>query len=374
MLFDAFIPHEDNNFTPRVLQKTALFVMLFLIMTSFLAANMQAMLWQSSDWLVGAILPAVIVKETNKARQAQELPNLVRSDVLDQAAALKAAHMAEERYFAHNSPDGVTPWHWFNEVGYRYAYAGENLAVHFTDSEDVVDAWLQSPTHRANIVQGNYQEIGIGTARGRFEGFDTVFVVQLFGTPAAPAAVRATTSNDAFAARIAPTVNDVVATTQVSVVDTVPTIEIPVVAGDFSINEEVLSDSMPVYAAAEETTSNITTVPSESYVVSGGVIVTDVIATTSGLTPLEKPSAAVVQESNADTDPGMAALATQPNRILQSVYTILGFCLMIALITSVVWAWRQHSVRYVVQGVALLVLMSVLFYVHVMVTAGVSIL
>lgn len=76
-----------------------------------------------------------------------------------------------------------------------YAHAGENLAVHFTDSSEVVDAWMDSPSHRANIVNAQYAEIGVGTARGTFEGFETVFVVQLFGTPAA-----------GYATPIAPTV------------------------------------------------------------------------------------------------------------------------------------------------------------------------
>ena len=145
--------------------------------------NFQALLWQTSDWLVGAILPAVVVTLTNNERQALSEPPLQRSTVLDQAATLKAEHMASLEYFAHNSPNGFTPWHWFQEVGYVYAYAGENLAVFFSDSDEVVKAWMNSPSHRANIVNATYQEIGIGTAKGRYQGHDTVFVVQLFWNP-----------------------------------------------------------------------------------------------------------------------------------------------------------------------------------------------
>ena len=126
---------------------------------------------------------AVIVDLTNENREESHVGLLERSTVLDEAARQKAEHMAEGSYFAHNSPDGVTPWYWFDKVGYQYAYAGENLAVHFTDSGEVVKAWMDSPGHRANILSEDYREIGIGTAKGEYQGFPTVFVVQMFGTP-----------------------------------------------------------------------------------------------------------------------------------------------------------------------------------------------
>jgi hypothetical protein len=78
---------------------------------------------------------------------------------------------------------GKTPWYWFEQAGYDYAAAGENLAVNFTDSKDVTAAWLASPSHRANIMSGNYTEIGIATARGTYKGKDAIFVVQEFGRP-----------------------------------------------------------------------------------------------------------------------------------------------------------------------------------------------
>jgi hypothetical protein len=99
--------------------------------------------------------------------------------------------MAKNGYFAHFAPDGTSPWHWFDEAGYVYTHAGENLAIHFTDSNEVVDAWMNSPKHRENIVNGVYTEIGVGTAKGKFEGYDTVYVVQLFGTPAQAPVVAA---------------------------------------------------------------------------------------------------------------------------------------------------------------------------------------
>lgn len=92
--------------------------------------------------------------------------------------------MALKGYFAHTSPEGKAPWYWFKQVGYKYEYAGENLAVDFTDSQDVDKAWMNSPTHRANILKNSYTEMGTGIATGTYEGSPTIFVAQEFGKPA----------------------------------------------------------------------------------------------------------------------------------------------------------------------------------------------
>lgn len=130
-----------------------------------------------------AVLPAVLVDLTNKARLDSGQSTLVRNQVLDQAAQMKANDMASLGYFAHTSPAGITPWHWFSQVNYDFAYAGENLAVDFTESVDVENAWLGSPTHRANILNDNFTEIGIATAYGSYNGRPTTYVVQMFGKP-----------------------------------------------------------------------------------------------------------------------------------------------------------------------------------------------
>lgn len=133
--------------------------------------------------LTGLVLATNVVAETNVERSQAGVNTLARSAVLDKAAALKARDMLVNQYFAHTSPGGVTPWYWFRQAGYSYRRAGENLAVHFDDSEKLVHAWMESPTHRANIVNGTFTEIGIGIATGTFEGVPTTVVVQLFGTP-----------------------------------------------------------------------------------------------------------------------------------------------------------------------------------------------
>ena len=132
---------------------------------------------------MAAVLPAVLDDLTNKERQTQNLPTLTINPLLNKAAEMKATDMAVKGYFAHTSPEGKTPWYWLAQVGYNYQYAGENLAIDFTDSKDVANAWMASPTHKANIVKGNYTEIGTGVADGMYEGKETVFVAQVYANP-----------------------------------------------------------------------------------------------------------------------------------------------------------------------------------------------
>jgi uncharacterized protein YkwD len=94
----------------------------------------------------------------------------------------KIDHMVSNKYFSHNSPNGVTPWYFINKVGYIFIYAGENLAMDFTDSWEVQNAWLNSPTHKANLLNSNFKDIGISTREVFFNGRKTVFIVQMFGT------------------------------------------------------------------------------------------------------------------------------------------------------------------------------------------------
>lgn len=133
---------------------------------------------------VAAVISSVLVELTNTERSAQGLGTLTVNPVLTAVAEAKAADMAAKGYFAHTSPEGLTPWHWFKEKNYKFLYAGENLAVDFTESSDVERAWMNSPTHRANVVGTQFTEIGIATAQGTYQGRPTTFVVQVFGTPA----------------------------------------------------------------------------------------------------------------------------------------------------------------------------------------------
>ena len=132
-------------------------------------------------------IPA-LVQLVNEDRINNGLFPLRRSQDLDAAAALKALDMVEHGYFAHTSPEGINPWHWFDEMKYDYVYAGENLALDFSDAASVEKAWMASPKHRANILNNEFDEIGFAIADGTFNNINGVnkirsgtIIVQLFG-------------------------------------------------------------------------------------------------------------------------------------------------------------------------------------------------
>ncbi len=178
-----FIPHEGNEYKPHFLRHEAMLFFFFLVIIVELGFLIQVFLIFDKTKFLASVLPGVLATLTNEERALNDAPPLVENDLLKAAAQMKAEDMATRGYFAHTSPDGKTPWYWLNQVGYRFLAAGENLAVNFFESDDVGRAWMNSPTHRANIVKKDFTEIGIGVADGVYEGRHTVFVAQFFGTP-----------------------------------------------------------------------------------------------------------------------------------------------------------------------------------------------
>ncbi len=134
-----------------------------------------------------AVSVAEVISLTNGEREAKGIVTLKRNELLDAAAQMKAEDMAQKGYYAHVSPDGVTPMFFVERAGYRYLAIGENLVVQRTDAKQVVDAFMGSPGHRANILRKDFTEIGVGVAKGTYKGKDTTFTVQIFGTPKAAA-------------------------------------------------------------------------------------------------------------------------------------------------------------------------------------------
>lgn len=120
------------------------------------------------------------------------MPPLSLNDELSNAASSKADNMFAEDYWAHNSPDGKTPWVFIKGAGYNYTYAGENLARGFTSAQDVVNAWMASPEHRQNMLSTNYQNVGYAVETGKLSGEDTVLVVEMLGSTALAAAPAST--------------------------------------------------------------------------------------------------------------------------------------------------------------------------------------
>ena len=101
--------------------------------------------------------------------------------------------MLSGQYFSHYSPSNVSPWYWFKTAGYEYAYAGENLAMDFVTAESTMDAWMASESHKKNIMNAKFSEIGVGVIEGDFKGAKTVLVVQEFAAPAPAKTLAAAT-------------------------------------------------------------------------------------------------------------------------------------------------------------------------------------
>lgn len=128
--------------------------------------------------------------QTNAFRSAAGLGSLALDSQLNQAAQAKAEHMITNDYWAHVAPDGTTPWYFFESVGYVYVNAGENLAYGFRTSAEVVQAWMDSPSHRDNVL-GNYQDVGFGYMDGaNYQGGQYTVVVAMYGTRQAPAVTQ----------------------------------------------------------------------------------------------------------------------------------------------------------------------------------------
>ena len=135
-----------------------------------------------------------IIDATNKERVALGLVPLVPNEKLSASAKIKTDDMIKKGYFEHVSPSGVTVSDLGNQVGYNYVIMGENLALgNFTGADDLVDAWMKSPGHRANIVNTSYMEIGIYAAQGEYQGRKVWFAVQHFGTTRGACPVVSTT-------------------------------------------------------------------------------------------------------------------------------------------------------------------------------------
>lgn len=131
------------------------------------------------------LLKSKVITETNLQRQENgNLPALKENLKLDEAAAAKAEDMFSKQYFEHVSPSGVDPGTLVQRYGYDYIVAGENLILgNFSSEKEILQDWMNSPGHRANILNNRYSEIGVAIIKGTYKG-ETVWIgVQEFGLP-----------------------------------------------------------------------------------------------------------------------------------------------------------------------------------------------
>lgn len=177
-----FVPHHSNNCKAKILHPSVLSILVGIFLVYQVFINFYLLVSPSVLGFASNIYPEKILELTNQKRAEQGLSPLTINSKLNESAQRKAGDMFAFNYWAHISPSGRNPWSFFQEVGYKYVYAGENLARDFMDSDAVIEAWMNSPTHRDNILNSNYKEIGISVVNGTLNGVETTLVVQHFGT------------------------------------------------------------------------------------------------------------------------------------------------------------------------------------------------
>lgn len=181
-----FLPHHSNNQRPKLLHHDSLFIIAVAILT---ATVMLTHVKYTNPQVLGDsinIATQDLLTLTNQERQKNGLTPLVMNDQLTNAAKMKAQDMFAENYWAHNSPTGKMPWDYIKATGYDYEFAGENLARGFTTAPDVVTAWMNSPSHRENMLSTHYHDVGFALQEGSLTGEkDTILIVEELGsTPA----------------------------------------------------------------------------------------------------------------------------------------------------------------------------------------------
>jgi Cysteine-rich secretory protein family len=143
-------------------------------------ATRQGVLAYATEMSSGGLLSS-----TNAQRSAAGAASLSINSQLTSAAQSKANDMIARNYWSHNTPDGKEPWVFFQNAGYQYSKAGENLAYGFLTSSETVTGWMNSPSHKANMLDTAFTEVGFGIANGEnfnASGASTV-VVAMYGKP-----------------------------------------------------------------------------------------------------------------------------------------------------------------------------------------------
>lgn len=178
-----FLPHPDTHKKAHLLSFKALIIYILFFLVLQFGLSSFSRIRPDVLGISSALSQQDLISLTNAERVKHGLAPLSEDARLNAAAVAKAQNMFEENYWAHYAPSGKDPWVFINGAGYKFTYAGENLARNFYNSSDVVNAWMASPTHKDNILNSHYRNIGIAVVEGKLNGQDTILVVQEFGTP-----------------------------------------------------------------------------------------------------------------------------------------------------------------------------------------------
>jgi hypothetical protein len=200
-----FIPHRKNKFHPVALRPLGMALFLVVYLSLPLAYNITS----AQEFRVLGYATNVNINDlhslSNTQRRNNGLSNYSLNSQLNSAALAKANHMIANNYWAHVAPDGTTPWYFITNAGYDYQSAGENLAKGFSTSSGVVNGWMNSPSHRANVLSGTYRDVGYAAVNGVLQGSETTLVVAMYGLRySAPAPAPAPVPQPAAPAPVPP--------------------------------------------------------------------------------------------------------------------------------------------------------------------------
>ncbi len=172
------LKHEQHHYWP--------YLPLLALMLVTLAFNLARPLYKhgvlayATEMSVSGLLSA-----TNNERRSNHVSTLSLNSRLTSAAQAKANDMKTRDYWSHTTPDGKEPWTFIQKAGYQYLKAGENLAYGFDSSSSTINGWMNSPSHRENLLDKAYSEVGFGFANSsdfNGSGPETI-VVAMYGEP-----------------------------------------------------------------------------------------------------------------------------------------------------------------------------------------------
>lgn len=177
-----FIPHPHNLYRPHAFRHKAVSVYSIGLILSHLSFGI-VLDSATVSAQVSENIAKQIVSLANEKRVRHGVGPLTENEKLNKAAKARANDMFKKGYWDHFSPDGKEPWDAVTAENYKYSYAGENLAKGFTDANATINAWMNSPTHRENLLNSNYENIGVAVKSGLLNTRNTTIIVQLFASP-----------------------------------------------------------------------------------------------------------------------------------------------------------------------------------------------
>lgn len=190
---DYFIPHKCNGHKPKILRTRSLAVIAIMLISLKVAVGGYLFLTYPNEARMSENVVNKVLLLVNSERVAQGLNELELNPSLSKFALDKANDLIAKDYFAHYSPDGKKPWDFIDRSEYKYLFVGENLAMNFTTADSVHRALMNSESHKHNILNDRYDDVGLAMATGVINGRTTNVLVQFFATRNSPHLASETT-------------------------------------------------------------------------------------------------------------------------------------------------------------------------------------